>query len=116
MGFGFFVAGALSLLAITSASAAGEEAVRILMISALISVFVIGGGLLGLLVSYHAAQTHLPDEARSDLSKHGLQSEEEEAPLTQERARGFLGMFSLSQDAGELDDAGKPRGEFRRTA
>jgi|GEM_PF-2702741 len=89
---------ATGALAITIASNLGENSLRTLLLGTLAVSFLLGGALMGLLITAHVAQTHLPDQASSEtqLSPQAL----EELRIEQElrKSKGFLGLFAVSQD------------------
>ncbi|WP_437229324.1 hypothetical protein SH661x_001381 [Planctomicrobium sp. SH661] len=99
------------LLLLTLASTLGDEAVRTVILGGLTIVFVLSGGMLGLVTMHHVSHTHLPESADEELTTRSLGSAGTPIPPRQ-RARGFLGMFALSQDA----SSGEEPTDFRRTA
>ncbi|WP_437202395.1 hypothetical protein [Planctomicrobium sp. SH664] len=103
-----FTAGALTILAVTLAAALGPEAATLLIKSALMLVFLAGGGVIGLIVTHHICETHLP-----------VTSEQAESPETPIRAltassqsdptpqRGFLALFGTSPQTSETQPTGR---------
>lgn len=117
MWFGVFVVAAIGCIAVTAAAAIGEQAVRGLVLSTLTGIFIVAGGMFGLLMTFHIARTHLPDADAKNLLERSLQPDEGNAEKQNDRERGFLGMFSLTQDAsGESPEEKASKSKFRRTA
>lgn len=118
MWFGVFVVAAIGCIAVTVAAAIGEQAVRGLVLSTLIGIFIVAGGMFGLLMTFHIARTHLPDaDGKDHLLERSLQPDNHSAEKPSDRDRGFLGMFSLTQDASSgSQDQKAPASKFRRTA
>lgn len=93
-----FACGSLSFLAVTLAGALGPDATLLLMRGAVLGIFVLGGGLCGLMIAHHVGQTHLPDRV-------------EEQPTTLRTVppaahprgsnRGFLSLFGGEAPAAE---------------
>ena len=77
-------------IAITVASSIGPHAVQLLILSTLIVLFVAGGGLLGLLITHHVAETHLPDEAPQQARS---KQQAPETEFSEEETRGVLALF-----------------------
>jgi len=110
---GVFMTIVIGLLILTLASTLGHEAIRTILLGTLTIVFVLGGGLLGLVSMHHLSQTHLP-ETQDELE--AAESVEQKPVLPQSRrARGFLGLFALGLDANS-DEPPPPQPDFRRSA
>jgi len=85
------VVGGLLLLTLTSTL--GEELTRTFVMSTLAILFILAGGLFGLVAMHHVSHTHLPEEA-DDVE---APSEQQPAPPLRRSRQplGFLGMFTL---------------------
>jgi len=109
---GVFMTIVVGLLVLTLASTLGHEAIRTILLGTLTIVFVLGGGLLGMVSMHHLGQTHLP-ETQDD--QESLESSEQEPVLPRSRrARGFLGLFAL-EPITNSDEPPPPQPDFRRS-
>jgi hypothetical protein len=100
-------------LSLTIANAFGDVSLRLTMKSILAATFILGGGLLGLLVACHVAQTHLPDSADDDFDNAPESADEQQAMRELRRSRGFLALFTLSRES-ESNKAGRTDNPLRR--
>lgn len=93
-----FVFGMTAFLAVTVAGAAGDQALDALMRGSLIGVFVLGGGLLGLLVAHQFCQTHLLSASPEEEQRSGERtaSPPARAPST---GRGFRDLLFPERDS-----------------
>lgn len=114
---GLFMTVVGGLVFLTLASTLGEDAMRTIALSILTITFVIGGGLLGLVMLHHVGQTHLPEDAEeitTDSPYAGIASEAGQ----QRRARGFLGLFAHQHELRHTraERPSSPSDDLRRTA
>lgn len=114
---GLFMTTVGGLLVLTLASTLGEDAMRTIVLSILTIVFVIGGGLMGLVMMHHVGQTHLPEDAEEGETATPYAGSEVEA-LKSRRARGFLGLFSQQyrEDLAGISTQPNTSDDLRRTA
>jgi len=86
-----FTTAALGFLAVTLATALGPDAVVLLLKGSLLTLFVLGGGLMGLIIANHIGQTHIPvtQEDHLDMQRRP----EQPATQTESAERGFLALF-----------------------
>lgn len=102
---GAFMTTVGGMLMLTLASTFGHEATRTILLSLLTIVFVIGGGLLGLVSMHHISHTHLPEIEEVQADQQSLEPHPVLPP--NKRARGFLGLFQSSAEnpSGEASSA-----------
>lgn len=114
---GLFMTVVGGLVFLTLASTLGEDAMRTITLSVLTIVFVIGGGLLGLVMLHHVGQTHLPEDAEEGGIDNPYAVTEGDAAQNR-RPRGFLGLFAHHHEL-RRSRAGHPSAsgdDLRRTA
>lgn len=90
---------ATGALAIAVSNAIGETALRGLLLGMLAVMFLLGGGLMGLLATQHFTQTHLPEESASENERKRELLEELRVEQELRRSKGFLGLFAVSSDS-----------------
>lgn len=80
------------LLLLSLASTFGDEISRTFVLGTLAIVFILAGGLFGLMSMYHISHTHLPEEPDEEEIAEAVQPA---VPLRRMRqSRGFLGLFA----------------------
>ncbi|WP_437192089.1 hypothetical protein [Planctomicrobium sp. SH527] len=90
---------AIGALTVTSVSYLfGDQTLRNLFLGVLMCMFLVGGGLIGLLMTHHVTQTHLPEGSLDEQSVRQMTAEERRAELELRRSKGFLGLFTLSSE------------------
>ncbi|HWL06830.1 MAG TPA: hypothetical protein VNQ76_00290 [Planctomicrobium sp.] len=90
---------ATGALALTVANAIGESALRSLLLGMLAVMFLLGGGLMGLLATQHFTQTHLPEESLNETARKRELLEELRVEQELRKSKGFLGLFTISSDS-----------------
>jgi hypothetical protein len=115
--FGCVVTLVFGVLAISVANAMGENVLRNFMLTSLAICFLIGGAVMGLLVTQHVTNIHLPDGMREEDDRSQLSLEERRAEQELRRANGFLGLFTISRENSSENAAHQgPRPRYRNSA
>lgn len=90
---------AIGALTVTSVSYLfGDQTLRSLFLGVLMCLFLVGGGLLGLLTTHHVTQTHLPEGSLDEQTVPHMTAAERRAEQELRRSKGFLGLFTLSSE------------------
>jgi len=93
---GMFLTIVAGLLVLSISGSVDQIAFRSLMLTTLAVVFIIGGGLFGLVSMHHISHTHLPEEVVDDDVSDTPPAHTDPVAALPRKSGGFLGMFASS--------------------